>query len=139
VAVALATIALGHRHVEGGRHVIIGLAATAAAIIFPVLQVCFFGATDYRRPANMIVVFGARAYADGSPSDALADRVRTACELYRDGLVKKLIFSGGPGDGAVHETESMRRLALRLGVKPDDMLADTAGLNTQATEKNTEA
>ena len=65
------------------------------------------------------------------------DRVKTACQLYRDGLVKKLIFSGGPGDGPVHETESMRRLALRLGVNPADILTDTAGLNSQATVNNT--
>ncbi|MDB6108949.1 MAG: hypothetical protein JWR69_699 [Pedosphaera sp.] len=106
---------------------------------FPVAQMVCFGNTDYRRPADVAVVFGARTYVDGRPSDALADRVRTACQLYRDGLVKKLIFSGGPGDGAVHETESMRRLALRLGVKSEDILTDTAGLNTQATVKNTEA
>ncbi len=108
-------------------------------ISFPLAQMICLGETDYRRPADVAVVFGARAYADGRPSDALADRVRTACQLYRDGLVKKLIFSGGPGDGAVHETEAMRRQAVRLGVKPADILIDTAGLNTQATVKNTEA
>jgi vancomycin permeability regulator SanA len=108
-------------------------------IFFPLAQMICFGKTDYRRPADVAVVFGARAYADGRPSDALADRVRTACQLYRDGLVKKLIFSGGPGDGAVHETEAMRRLAVRLGVKDGDILVDTNGLNTQATVKNTEA
>jgi vancomycin permeability regulator SanA len=106
---------------------------------FPVAQMVCFGNTDYRRPADVAVVFGARAYADGRPSDALADRVRTACQLYRDGLVKKLIFSGGPGDGSIHETESMRRMAVGLGVKPGDILTDTDGLNTQATVKNTEA
>ncbi|HZQ47465.1 MAG TPA: YdcF family protein [Verrucomicrobiae bacterium] len=108
-------------------------------VSFPLAQMICFGKTDYRRPADVAVVFGARAYADGRPSDALADRVSTACQLYRDGLVKKLIFSGGPGDGAVHETEAMRRQALRLGVRPADILVDTAGLNTQATVKNTEA
>jgi vancomycin permeability regulator SanA len=108
-------------------------------ILFPLAQIICFGNTDYRRPADVAVVFGARTYADGRPSDALADRVRTACQLYRDGLVKKLIFSGGPGDGAVHETEAMRHLAVRLGVKAEDILIDTAGLNTQATVKNTEA
>ncbi len=106
---------------------------------FPIGVMLCFGKTDYRRPADVAVVFGARAYKDGRPSDALADRVRTACQLYRNGLVKKLIFSGGPGDGPVPETESMRRLAISLGVKPGDILADNAGLNTQATVKNTTA
>jgi len=83
------------------------------------------------------VVLGARAYADGRPSDALADRVRTACALYRDGTVRSLLFSGGPGDGAIHETESMRRLAIQLGVKSDDIRVDLEGLTSQKTVENT--
>ncbi len=114
------------------------LAAVAACLIsFPLAQMFCFGKTDYRRPADVAVVFGAHVYADGTPSEVVADRVGTACQLYRDGLVKKLIFSGGPGDGPVHETESMRRLAIRLGVNPADILTDTAGLNSQATVNNT--
>lgn len=100
------------------------------------LMVCF-GSTDYRRPAEVAVVFGARAYADGRPSDALADRVRTACELYRGGWVRRLVFSGGPGDGAVHETEAMRRMAVGLGVAERDIEVDTGGLNTRLTVRNT--
>lgn len=109
----------------------------SCAVIFPFAQMLCFGKTDYQRPADVAVVLGARVYADGSPSDALADRVRTGCQLYRDGLTKRLLFSGGPGDGAVHETECMRRMAIRLGVKPEDILTDRAGLNTQATVNNT--
>jgi vancomycin permeability regulator SanA len=111
--------------------------AVVSALLFPLTQIFFFGKTDYRRRADVAVVFGARAYANGKPSDALADRVRTACELYRDGTVSKLIFSGGPGDGAIHETESMRRFATDLGVKATDIVLDPHGLNTQATVKNT--
>jgi vancomycin permeability regulator SanA len=111
----------------------------ACAAIFPFAQMLFFGKTDYRRPADIAVVLGARVYADGRPSDALADRVRTACTLYRNGTVKKLLFSGGPGDGSIHETEGMKRMAIQLGVKPEDILLDAHGVNTQATVKNTEA
>ena len=111
----------------------------ACAAIFPFAQMLFFGKTDYRRPADIAVVLGARVYADGRPSDALADRVRTACNLYRNGTVKKLLFSGGPGDGSIHETEGMKRMAIQLGVKPEDILLDAHGVNTQATVKNTEA
>ena len=112
-------------------------ACAACAIAFPLLQVLGFGKTDYRRQADIAVVFGARAYADGSPSDALGNRVRTACELYQQGLVRQLVFSGGPGDGAIHETESMRRLAVQLGVPDSAIVRDEAGLNTAATLRNT--
>jgi uncharacterized SAM-binding protein YcdF (DUF218 family) len=111
----------------------------ACIALFPLAQMLCFGKTDYRRPADAIVVLGARAYADGRPSQALADRVRTACRLYHDGLARTLIFSGGPGDGAVHETEAMKRMAISLGVSESDILLDKNGVNTQATVKNTEA
>ena len=89
--------------------------------------------TDYRRPADVIVVFGAKAN-DGMPSDALADRVRTACELYRAGLAPQLFLSGGPG-----EPQAMRALAQGLGVPPRAIIEDSAGVNTEATVRNTAA
>jgi uncharacterized SAM-binding protein YcdF (DUF218 family) len=104
---------------------------------FPLALMLFFGNTDYRRPADAVVVFGARAYADGRLSDALEDRVRTACELYRTGLAKRLVFSGGPGDGSVHETAAMRRYAIQHGVRSEDIFVDEMGLNTAATVRNT--
>src|SRR5262249_1030878 len=69
--------------------------AAGWAVAFALLQMLCFGRTDYSRPADAIVVFGARAYADGSPSLALADRVRTGCALWRRGLAPLLVLSGG--------------------------------------------
>jgi uncharacterized SAM-binding protein YcdF (DUF218 family) len=109
----------------------------ACAVFFPLAQMFCFGKTDYRRPADAIVVLGARAYASGEPSLPLADRVRTACALYHQGWAPLVIFSGGPGDGAIHETESMRRFAISLGVPDRAILLDPAGLNTAATVANT--
>ena len=124
---------------KGSWHAYVKVTTTLmlCALVFPAGQIFFFGKTDYRRPADVAVVFGARAYADGRPSDALADRVRTACELYRVGTVSRLVFSGGPGDGTIHETESMRRMAVLLGVKDSDIILDVRGLSTQATVQNT--
>jgi vancomycin permeability regulator SanA len=95
-----------------------------------------FGTTDYRRPADAIVVLGARAYADGRPSWALEDRVRTACEMWHEGRAPVVVMSGGPGDGAVHETEAMRRLALDLGVPDAAIRLDRDGVSTRATAAN---
>ncbi len=116
-------------------------AVVAAALVvgFPLAQIACFGRTDYRRPADAIVVLGARAYADGRCSWALEDRVRTACELYREGRAPRLVMSGGPGDGDVHETEAMRRLAVRLGVPDHAIAVDREGLTTRATVRNTRA
>jgi vancomycin permeability regulator SanA len=107
------------------------------AIGLPVAKMYFFGRTDYRHHADVVVVFGARAYANGKPSDALADRVRTACDLYRASIVRKLLMTGGPGDGAIHETESMRLFALSLGVNNRDIILDSQGVNTAASVSST--
>ena len=103
---------------------------------FPVCQMVCFGQTDYRQEADVAVVLGCRAYPNGEPSAALYDRVRTGCLLYVDGTVGKLLFSGGPGDGDIHETESMRRLAISMGVPDEDILVDAHGLSTQSTADN---
>lgn len=109
----------------------------ALALVFPVAQMVCFGLTDYTRPADVAVVFGARAYASGALSNALEHRVHTACDLYRRGLVRKLVMSGGPGDGPVHETAAMQREAVRLGVPAADILLDPAGVNTRETVRHT--
>lgn len=106
-------------------------------LLFPLVQVLCFGRTDYRRPADAAVVLGARVYADGRLSDAVGDRVRTAVELYRQGWVRELVMSGGPGDGAIHETAAMRAEAIRRGVPAAVIRCDLNGLSTAHTVRNT--
>jgi len=121
----------------GWRHSsLIAVTALCAAIILPFIQMYLFGKTDYRRSADAALVFGARAYADGRASLALSDRVQTGIDLYQQGFVKFLILSGGPGDGAFHETDTMRRLALEAGVPDAAILIDRDGLNTKASVRN---
>ena len=137
VAVVLIAAAVSYGKEHRDRPLTIAAAAIAAAAVFPLLQVCFFGITDYRRPAEAIVVFGARANADGTASDALADRVRTASALYRAGLAPRVIMSGGPGVGRATEPQVMRALAQQLGVPATAIVEDSAGVNTEATVRNT--
>jgi vancomycin permeability regulator SanA len=110
--------------------------ATITVAMFPVLQVFAFGHTDYRRTADLAVVPGARVHADGSLSMAVDDRVITAAGLYRAGRVRRILMSGGPGDGSVHETEAMRDRAIGLGVRAEDIATDRGGINTAATVAN---
>jgi uncharacterized SAM-binding protein YcdF (DUF218 family) len=46
-------------------------------------------------------------------------------------------MSGGPAPGDLHETESMRRFAVELGVPADRIMLDKLGLNTDKTVQNT--
>ena len=68
---------------------LIGLITLAVcAVAFPLAQMYCYGNTDYRREADVVVVFGCRVYKDGTPSDALKERVQTACRLYLEGYVE---------------------------------------------------
>jgi vancomycin permeability regulator SanA len=111
--------------------------AVVFAAGFALLQMVAFGKTNYARQGDVAVVFGARVYADGRLSEAAMDRITTACDLYRRGIVRMLVFSGGPGDGKIHETEAMRRVALERGVPESTIILDQAGLNTRSTAQNT--
>jgi vancomycin permeability regulator SanA len=114
------------------RLAVLGVAA-AIALAFPVLQIGFFGTTDYRRPAEAAVVFGARVYASGLPSPLLADRIAAGVELYRTGLVPVLIMSGGDGADGHNEALVMRDRAIAAGVDPAAILVDATGITTEAT------
>ena len=112
------------------------LAAAFWAFVFPLAQMLFFGTTDYRRPADAAVVFGARVYASGRPSPLLADRIATSVDLYRTGLVGTLVMSGGDGADGFNEAGVMRQEAIAAGVDPAAILVDPAGNTTEATVDN---
>ncbi len=145
VGAAIATVLISVGEQKSRRRKKPALRSTVTSIVtvliclfgFPFAQIFCFGRTDYRRQADAIVVFGARVYVNRRVSDALADRVSTGCKLYRDGLAKRIIFSGGPGDGNVHETDGMRTMAIKLGVPAQAIILDKDGLSTQATVSNT--
>ena len=139
VALLLAAVAWrARRPVAEPRRVAVTCAAAAVALLFPAALMLSFGTTDYRRRADAIVVLGARTYADGRASSALTDRVLTACELWREGWAPVVVMSGGPGDGDVHETDAMRRLAIEAGVPEAAIRLDREGLSTRATAANAE-
>jgi vancomycin permeability regulator SanA len=108
-------------------------------LVFPLAQIAFFGSSDYRAKADAAVVFGARVFDDGSLSPSLRDRVATAVELYRGGLVHKLVMSGGLEPNGMDETQVMRAAAEKAGVPRSAIVLDPKGLDTDATVRNTTA
>ena len=146
IALLLIGLAIGavwerREHLRGGLRglIALGVAVGVWAVLFPLAQMLFFGTTDYRRPADVAVIFGARVYASGQPSPLLADRIRTGVELYRSGLVPLLIMSGGDGSDGFNEARVMRDVAVAAGVDPSAILVDPAGSSTEATVANVSA
>jgi len=85
---------------------------------------------DDLNPAPIAIVLGASVKLDGSPSDALSDRILTATELYQAGKVEKILMTGD--DGAFHadEVDAMARTAREAGVPERDILIDGHGYRT---------
>ncbi len=81
---------------------------------------------------HVAVVFGAGIH-NGLPTPMLYDRVVAAVDLYRAGVVDKLLMSGDNSTIDYNEPEVMRRTALNLGVPNRDIVLDYAGRNTYAT------
>jgi uncharacterized SAM-binding protein YcdF (DUF218 family) len=113
----------------------LGLAGGGALLIV-LVQIVLFGCTDYRRPADCAIVLGAKVDARGRPSLALSDRVRTGIALYRSGLVRYLVMTGGTGANGVSEPQGMRRMAIAAGVPPEAIVLDEHGVNTRASAVN---
>lgn len=74
---------------------------------------------------RIAIVLGARAGADGVPSNTLYDRTVTGVELYKAGKTRRLLLSGGN-----NEPEVMKKLAVELGVPDIDIVLDDQGLRT---------
>lgn len=84
-------------------------------------------------PADAIVVLGASVYADGTPSDILADRLEVAADLYKAGAASKIIASGDNRTEHYNESDSMKAYLVKLGVPEKDIEADAQGYDTYSS------
>lgn len=84
-------------------------------------------------PADAIVVPGARVYADGRPSEMLADRLDAALALYRDGVAPRILVSGDHGTPGYDEVTVMARYLEARGVPAEHVFLDHAGFTTYDT------
>jgi SanA protein len=82
---------------------------------------------------GIAIVFGAGLRRDGLPSNVLADRVRVAADLYRQGKVSQILVSGSVRLPHYNEPSAMKDLAIQLGVSPNDIVVDRNGSRTYAT------
>jgi uncharacterized SAM-binding protein YcdF (DUF218 family) len=85
---------------------------------------------DETRKADVAIVLGAAAYGD-KPSPVFEQRIAHGVELYKNGTVRKIILTGGFGDGAeFSESQVARRYALEQGVPERDLLIEKSSRTT---------
>jgi uncharacterized SAM-binding protein YcdF (DUF218 family) len=117
-----------------GRDLVLVLAAAAigmtATTIYAVAEIVRQGDLDEARPADAIVVLGAAQY-DGVPSAVFAARLEHAVALYKQGIAKLFVVTGGklPGDRFT-EAATARRYAEDHGIPAAAIIGEDAGRNT---------
>lgn len=84
-------------------------------------------------PPRVAIVFGARVWEGGVPSNTLHDRVAAAVESYQAGKVKKLLMSGDRSGPEYDEPAAMKKLAMDLGVPGENIYLDPKGFRTYDT------
>ncbi len=114
---------------------VLGAAAVAflALVLFLYRQVREESVRDETRPAQAIVVFGAAEYY-GRPSPVLKARLDHTLMLYRRGLARWIVTTGGAG-GDPHFTEAGvgRNFLVEHGVEPENILVEDQSTTTDQT------
>lgn len=75
------------------------------------------------------LVLGAGVWND-KPSPMLKDRLDTAIDLYKKGIVSKIIMSGDHIKENYDEVNTMKKYAIDNGVESNDIFMDHAGIST---------
>jgi len=79
---------------------------------------------------SVAIVLGASVYSDGTLSPLLEDRAKTALELYKNGVVQKLLVSGDNRASSYNEVIPIREYIIAHSVPEEDVFTDFAGFNT---------
>lgn len=78
----------------------------------------------------VVLVLGAKVYADGTPLPFLAARLDLAGELYERGKAQAVLVSGDNGQVDYNEVDPMREWMIGLGVPEERVIGDYAGFDT---------
>lgn len=82
-------------------------------------------------PADAAIVLGAAVYRD-RPSPVFRERINHAIDLYHDGTVKFIIFTGAVGNrDELAEAEVARTYAMQRGVPAEAILIETISTTTE--------
>lgn len=127
-----------------GRLITFLLAALLVYLCVTTMSIISFSEKDETRKADAAIVLGASVY-DNSPSPVFCERINHAVELYKDGYVKKIIMTGGIGEGNIRsEADIAREYAESKGIPPEAILkeerskvtADNLGNAKEVMEQN---
>ncbi|MCW7480176.1 YdcF family protein [Leptospira kanakyensis] len=86
--------------------------------------------------SNTALVLGNKVELDGTPSNRLQARLDRAAILYKDGLIQKIIVSGGIGKEGFDEAKVMKNYLIKQGINADQIIEDNIGYTTEKSANN---
>jgi uncharacterized SAM-binding protein YcdF (DUF218 family) len=95
------------------------------------VQIVSAGRATQPVKSDVAIVLGAAVFGS-RPSPVFEERIKHGIALYRSGKVRKLLFTGGYGEGS-GSAESLvaARFAVQNGVEPEAVLVETISRTTQ--------
>ncbi len=119
--------------------IMMGVACLGTWFLIHTACVLVAGVRDNVAQTDVAVVLGNRVERDGTPSPRLQLRLDRAAQLYKDGLVRHLIVSGGRGASGHEEADVMKAALVKAGLPDSAIILDRGGYDTWATAVNTKA
>ncbi|QLE56726.1 YdcF family protein [Nostoc sp. TCL26-01] len=106
------------------------------AIVSTATSIYVYGNNSQNIKADAAIVLGAAVWGE-QPSPVFRERINHAINLYKNGNVNKIIFTGGVGDSnELAEAVVGQRYAIDKGIKSSDILTETQSRTTHQNLKN---
>ena len=104
-------------------------------ILYTGLSVYLFSLQNTEEKRDAAIVLGAAAWY-GKPSPVLKERINHAIDLYKDGKVTYIIFTGGTAEGEIKsEARTSMEYAVAQGVAEEDIIIEEKSSVTQENIK----
>lgn len=108
------------------------------ALLFTAVCLCALRGRRIR-PADCILILGAKVRPDGSMSHALRFRCDRAFEAWQTGAAKHIIACGGVCDGPASEASVIRAYLVEKGVPDSSIVMEDQSVNTWQNLANARA
>ncbi len=100
------------------------------------VSICTFAEIDQKQRADVAIVLGAATY-DGEVSPVYQERINHGITLYNDGMVDKIIVTGGVAEGSdISDAWAAKEYAISKGVLAEDILMEETSTITQKNLEN---
>lgn len=99
-------------------------------------SICIYSTKDETQNADTAIILGAAATDEGV-SPVFRERINHGIWLYQNGYVKKLIITGGYGDGNLYSDSYIgKQYAIGQGIPEDAILLEEASTITEENLEN---